>query len=178
MFTHILKRAWKNEWLTSKIFQNLLWNPFSASAIVVNETLLGQTQSHIARNFPGLEVKFIFNKRNDKRFDNRGYSLFFLMGIFLKHLWLIPNILKWQDRKIFTKLIPSQTPSRSSHWRCSVKKIFLKYCKISQENICFRVSFTTLLKSDSNTCVFLWNFANFSEHLFWRTSENHCFCPS
>ena len=29
---------------------------------------------------------FIYNKRNDKRFNNRGYSLFFLMGIFLKHL--------------------------------------------------------------------------------------------
>ena len=26
------------------------------------------------------------NKRNDKRFNNRGYPLFFLMGIFLKHL--------------------------------------------------------------------------------------------
>ena len=29
---------------------------------------------------------FTYNKRNDKRFNNRGYSLFFLMGIFLKHL--------------------------------------------------------------------------------------------
>ena len=28
----------------------------------------------------------ILNERNDKRFNNRGYSLFFLMGIFLKHL--------------------------------------------------------------------------------------------
>ena len=33
------------------------------------------------------------NKRNDKRFNNRGYSLFFFMDIFLKHLPLIPNIL-------------------------------------------------------------------------------------
>ena len=75
---------------------------------------------------------FRINKRNDKRFNNCSYSLFLLMGIFLKHLWLIPNILKWQDCKIFTKLVPSQTPSRSSHWRCSVKKVFLKICKISQ----------------------------------------------
>ena len=29
---------------------------------------------------------FKFNKRNDERFNNRGYSSFFLMGIFLKHL--------------------------------------------------------------------------------------------
>ena len=27
-----------------------------------------------------------YNKENDKRFNNREYSLFFLMGIFLKHL--------------------------------------------------------------------------------------------
>ena len=66
------------------------------------------------------------NKRNDKRFNNRSYLLFLLIGIFLKHLWLIPNILKWQDCKIFTKLIPSQTPSRSRHRRCSVKKGVLK----------------------------------------------------
>ena len=52
--------------------------------------------------------------------------LFFLMGIFLKYLWLIPNILKWQDCKIFTKLVSSQTPSRSSHQRGSVKKGVLK----------------------------------------------------
>ena len=26
------------------------------------------------------------NKRDDKRFNKRGYSLFFLMGIFLQHL--------------------------------------------------------------------------------------------
>ena len=68
----------------------------------------------------------IKSKRNDKRFNNRAYSLFFLMAIFLKYLWLIPNILKWQERKIFTKLVPLQTPSRSSHRRCSVKKGALK----------------------------------------------------
>ena len=58
--------------------------------------------------------------------NNRGYSLFFLIGIFLKHLWLIPNILKWQDCKIFTKLVPSQTPSRNSHQRYSAKEGALK----------------------------------------------------
>ena len=58
--------------------------------------------------------------------NNRGYSLFFLIGIFLKHLWLIPNILKWQDCKIFTQLVPSQTPSRNSHQRYSAKEGALK----------------------------------------------------
>ena len=49
-----------------------------------------------------------------------------LMSIFLKHLWLIPNILKWRDCKIFTKLVPSQTPSRKSNQRCSVKEGVLR----------------------------------------------------
>ena len=65
----------------------------------------------------------------------------FLMVIILKHLWSIPNILKWQDCKIFTKLVPSQTHSRSNHRRCSLKKMFLKICEISQENICVETSF-------------------------------------
>ena len=83
----------------------------------------------------------ISNKRNNKRLNNRAYSLFFLMRIFLKLLkHLIPNILKWQDCNIFTKLVPSQTSSRSSHWRCSVKKVFLKICEVSQKNICVGVS--------------------------------------
>ena len=51
------------------------------------------------------------------------------------HLWLIPNILKWQDCKIFTELVPLQTPSRNSHWKYSVKKVFLKICKISLETL-------------------------------------------
>ena len=35
-----------------------------------------------------------FKNKNDKRFKNRGYTLFSLMDIFLKHLRLIPNISK------------------------------------------------------------------------------------
>ena len=110
------------------------------------------------------------NKRNDKRFNNRGYSLFILMGIFLKHLWLIPNILKWQDCKIFTKLVPSQTPSRSSHRSDSVKKVFLKICEISQENIFVWVSF---VKKRLQHMYFPVKFCK-----FLRTSANDCFCPS
>ena len=72
--------------------------------------------------FQLLLCKSKVNKRNDERFSNRIYSLFFLMVILLKHLWLIPNKLKWQDCNIFTKLVPLQTPSRSSHRSCSVKK--------------------------------------------------------
>ena len=77
------------------------------------------------------------NKKNDKRFNNRGYLLFFLMGIFLKHLWLIPNIFKWQDGKTFTMLVPSQTPSRSNHRRCSVKKGVVKLRNFAGKYLCW-----------------------------------------
>ena len=36
--------------------------------------------------------------------------------------------------------------------------------------------FATLLKRDSNTVNFLWNFPNFCEHLFWTLSINDCSC--
>ena len=118
-------------------------------------------------NFP---FKAKYNKRNDKRFNNHGYSLFFLMGIFLKRLWLIPNILKWQDCKIFTKLVPSQTLLRSSHRRCSVKKgVFKNLGKFTEKRLCWSLFLiklqafrpTTSLNSDSNIDVFLWNLQNF-----------------
>ena len=66
---------------------------------------------------------------------------------------------------------------RSSHRRCSVKKVFLKFLQISRENTYVGVSFrpATLFKRDSNTVVFLWNLWNFKEHLFWRTTEKLLF---
>ena len=70
-----------------------------------------------------LEYQNKFNKRNDKRFNNRDYSLFLLMGILLKHMPLISNILKRQERKIFTKLAPFQ--KQPSEMFC--KKV--KFCK-------------------------------------------------
>ena len=51
----------------------------------------------------------------------------------LSEVRLIPNILKWQNCKIFAKLVPSQNPSRISHRRCPVKKIFLKIYKVSRK---------------------------------------------
>ena len=69
------------------------------------------------------------------------------MGIFLKHLWLIPHILKWQNGKIFTNLVLSLNPSRRSHRKCSVKKkIFLKIYKISRENTCVGVCLNFIKK--------------------------------
>ena len=45
----------------------------------------------------------------------------------------------------FIQLVPSQTPSRSSHWRCSVKKLFLKICETLQENTCVGVFFNKVV---------------------------------
>ena len=53
---------------------------------------------------------------------------------------------------------------RSSHQRCSIKKVFLEISQMSQKNICARVSFSIklqalglqlYLKRDSGTDVFL-----------------------
>ena len=52
---------------------------------------------------------------------------------------------------------------RGSHWRCSMKNLFLKILQYSQENNCwipFLIKMLTfrpaaLLKRDSNVCVFL-----------------------
>ena len=43
---------------------------------------------------------------------------------------------------------------RSSHWKCSIKKLFLKNSQSSQENNCVRAA--TLLKGDFTAGVFLW----------------------
>ena len=56
---------------------------------------------------------------------------------------------------------------RSSHRRCSVKKVFLKISQNSQENTCVRVSFWLNLQVTGN---FLWILWNFEEHLLQNTS--------
>ena len=60
LFTHLFKRDRKNERLKSKMFRILLWSSLSLRTIV-NEALLGQTQSRISRNFFTFQIKFILN---------------------------------------------------------------------------------------------------------------------
>ena len=75
--------------------------------------------------------------------------------------------------------------SRSSHEKCSIKKVFLKISPNSQENTCARVSY--LIKLQASTCNFIKNeiraqvfsceffqiFKNtyFTEHLWTTASE-------
>ena len=51
----------------------------------------------------------------------------------------------------------SSTIFRSSHQRCSIKKLFLKILQYSQKNTCVRVSFP-LVWSLEEVCKWKWNF--------------------
>ena len=71
------------------------------------------------------------------------------------------------------------------YWRCSVKKgVFKNFANFTVKHMCWSFFLiklrafrnATLLKRDSNTIIFVWNFQNFLEHLFWRTSVNGRFC--
>ena len=58
-------------------------------------------------------------------------------------------------------------------WRCSGKKLLLKFTQNYRENTCVGDSFSgrpaTLLERDSNTGVFMWILGHFEEHL-WTTA--------
>ena len=56
--------------------------------------LLHTFRTPFLKDIPG---RLLPNKRNDKRFNYCSYSLFYFMGIVLKHLWLIPNILRLES---------------------------------------------------------------------------------
>ena len=90
----------------AKYFQNNCWD----KSILIEKTLKLVKSQKAKKKYIWKLQSHKTNNRNDKRFNNCAYLLFYLMAIFLKHLRLIPNILKWQDCKIFTKLVPLQTP--------------------------------------------------------------------
>ena len=81
----------------------------------------------------------------------------------------------WRFNKIF----------RSSHWRCSIKKVLQTFSQNSEESTCARVSFLINLeawaynlkhaKRGSGASVFLWVLRNFSEHFLYRTPLGNCF---
>ena len=56
--------------------------------------LLHTFRTPFLKDIPG---RLLPNKRNDKRFNYCSYSLFYFMGIVLKHLWLIPNIFRLES---------------------------------------------------------------------------------
>ena len=67
---------------------------------------------------------------------------------------------------------------RSSHHRCSIKKVFLIISQNSQENTCARVCFLIQLQASGKghwQRCFPVNFAVL-QHLFYRTPPDDCFC--
>ena len=84
-------------------------------------------------------------------------------------------------------------PYRSSHWKCSVKKVFLKISQNSLENTFARVSFliklqarvsfliklrtSTLLKKRLWHTCFLVNFAKLSRTSISQNTSGGCFWP-
>ena len=49
----------------------------------------------------------MFEQGKRQKFEQSRLFIIFLIGIFLKDLSFIPNMLKWQDCKIFKKLVLS-----------------------------------------------------------------------
>ena len=66
----------------------------------------------------------------------------------------------------FTKLVPSQTPSRTSHQSGSVKKMFLKIYKILRENT--GVGFYKLYQKDAPTQVLPSEICEFFRHTYFE----------
>ena len=73
--------------------------------------------------------------------------------------------------------ILTQPPEQNS--QAATGGVLNNLANFTGKNLCWSLLFTkwlafraaTLLKKDPYTGVFLWNFRNSEEHLFWRTSE-------
>ena len=103
----------------------------------------------------------------------------FFMGIFLKHLWLISHILKWKECKILTKLVPSQTPSRSSHRRCLLKRCSWIFAKFRRKtSVLESLLACNFIKKRLQHIYFPVKFCKFLRTPIWRTSANDSFYSS
>ena len=128
----------------SKSYQE---NDFSAKIIMENRDtfriILLITSTYILKN---PKVKPVFKK--SCRIDKET----------CRPISILPIVSKIYERLIII---------RSSHHRCSVKKVFLDFHKIHRKT-------PLLLQRDSDTGVFLWILQNFKETLFYRTIQGDC----
>ena len=89
--------------------------------------------------------------------------------LIIEHISIAPLRPIWRQsvrKKVNKYLCRISSFYRSSHRRCSAKKVFLKILQYSQENTCVGVSLRTfksaiLSKRDSNADIFLWILRNF-----------------
>ena len=96
-------------------------------------------------------------------FQQSRLFIIFLNGNLFEPSVIDSKYIKMTEWKVFTKLVPSHTLLRSSHWRCSVKKgAFKNLRKFTGKHLCWShfsikshaLRPATSLNSDSNTDVF------------------------
>ena len=68
--------------------------------------------------------------------------------------------------------------SRRSYCECSIKNSILRnFEKCTEKHVWQSLLFNKVASlRNSSTCVFLRILRNFSEHLLYRTLQDHCFC--
>ena len=126
-----------------KILEKVLWNSFLLYLLVKFWNLIWYMFLHDISSFPAVlfkvDVLENFSKLTDK---NKKQSS---GGVQSKDV--LKNLAEFTEKhfcwSLYFNKIVSWKPefARSSHWRCSVKKIVLKDFANLQENTCARVSF-------------------------------------
>ena len=97
-----------------------------------------------------------------------------LLNMRLWHSCVTVNLAKFLRVSTMLHMV---TPCRSSHQRCSMKKVFLEISQNSQENTYARVPFLIKLQVGLEL-VFLCEFCEISKkHIFHRTPLGNCFFP-
>ena len=96
-----------------------------------------------------------------------------LLFIFLLHT----HTQKYTNSAFSSRMVFSLPQSffRSSHQRCSVRKVFLEISQNSQENTCASARPETLLKKRLSHRCFHVNFVKFLRTLFLQNTSGGCF---
>ena len=110
------------------------------------------------------------------------YSEIFKSALVYKHLILNKYRIITKYLIFIFNFIESKASSRSSHWRCFVKNLFQNLEILREKHLCWSLFLTkleafrtvTLLKRDSNTCIFseyheIFENTYFEEHL-WKVA--------
>ena len=91
-----------------------------------------------------------------------------LLNMRLWHSCITVNLAKFLR---VSTMLHMATPCRSSHQRCSMKKVFLEISQNSQENTYARVPFFNKVAGGTGTCVFMWILWNFEKTHFSQNTS-------
>ena len=81
---------------------------------------------------------------------------------------------KLEERKT-QKIGDSNNNDRTGAWKCSIKKVFLEYFVISQENACARVSFLIKFQACSDTGIIFLSILQKFQELFFLVNASSCY---